>query len=156
MHPAHVNSSGRQPPALGARPRVLQPLRFEQLEEALARRAVVPFAVAADDLEQRVGRRVALAGGHLRGGKLEPRLMIVGVRGEPRLERAGVGRGRREATSSAARARAISGFSLVPPAGARASLRASSVSPAAISARDQPADHLGIVGRHVADLAEDR
>ena len=47
---------GRQPPALGARPRVFEALRFEQLEEALARGAFVPFAVAADDLEQRVGR----------------------------------------------------------------------------------------------------
>ena len=37
----------RQPPPLRARPRVLEPLRLEQLEEALARRAVVPFAVAA-------------------------------------------------------------------------------------------------------------
>ena len=83
---------GRQPPPLGARPRVGEPLRFEELQEALARRALVPVGVAGDDLEQGIGGGVAVAGGGLRSGKLEPRLMIVGIGGELRLDRPRVDR----------------------------------------------------------------
>src|SRR5687767_5368605 len=64
--PASREQKRRQPPPLGARPRVLEPLRLEQLQEALVGRALVPVALAADDLEQGVGGAVAVAGRHLR------------------------------------------------------------------------------------------
>jgi hypothetical protein len=39
-------------------------LRFEQLQEPLPRLALVPLAVAAHDLEQRVGGGIAIARSH--------------------------------------------------------------------------------------------
>src|SRR5205823_2628373 len=83
----------RQPAPLSARPGIFEPLRFEELEEALARGAVVPLAVAADDLEQGVGAAVAVSGGHLRRSELKPGLVIVGIGGQPLLKRFGVDRG---------------------------------------------------------------
>ena len=50
----------------------LEPLRLEQLQEALARRALVPVAVAGDDLQQLVRCRIAVAGRSLRACKREP------------------------------------------------------------------------------------
>ena len=68
--------------------------RFHQLQQPRARRPVVPVPVAGDDVEQGVGRPVAVAGAHPRIGQLEPCLMVVGIGREPRLERARVDIGR--------------------------------------------------------------
>jgi hypothetical protein len=59
--PASGEEDRRQPPALRARPGILEPDHLQQLEQPLARRALVPVAVAADDLEQLVGGAVAVA-----------------------------------------------------------------------------------------------
>src|SRR6185503_11281351 len=56
---------GGEAAALGARPWILQPLRFEQLKEALARRTFVPLAVTADDFEQGVCGHIAITRSHL-------------------------------------------------------------------------------------------
>ena len=127
-----------EPPALRARPRIFQALRFEQLEEALARRAIVPFAVAADDLEQtrRPRRRGRRPPSWRRQARTAPRdrrdWRRAALRAPPYPRRA------RQASSSAARARAISGFFARSSAAAEQSRVASSVSPAATSARTRP------------------
>ena len=81
--------------------------------------------------------------------------MIVGIGREPRFERGRVDGRRGDATSSAARARAISGFFACSSGSPSRIARASSVSPGGDQRAGQAADHLGIVGRHLADLAED-
>src|SRR5215210_1792918 len=90
LSPASRKEERRQPPPLAPRPRVLEPLRLEKLQESLARGALVPLAVAADDLEQFVGGGVAVAGRHPRPGQLEAGVEIVGVGGDPGLDRRGV------------------------------------------------------------------
>src|SRR5687767_8801383 len=82
LSPASREEERRQPPPLAPGPRVLEPLRLQQLEEALARRAFVPLAVAADDLEQFVGGGVAVARGHPRPGQFEAGIKVLGVGGD--------------------------------------------------------------------------
>src|SRR5687767_3699318 len=84
----------RQPPPLPAGPRVGEALRLEQLQEPLAGGALVPVGVAGNDLEQRFGGAVAVAGRRPGAGQLEPRLMVVGVLGDPRFDSRGVRRRR--------------------------------------------------------------
>ena len=55
---------------------------LEKLQQLLARRGVVPGAVAPDDREQFVGRLVALAFGVERDRQIEACLMIVRIGGE--------------------------------------------------------------------------
>src|SRR3546814_525779 len=54
-------------------PGILEPDHFEELEQPLARGALVPVAVAADDLEPLVGGGVAVALIHQGAGKLVAR-----------------------------------------------------------------------------------
>src|SRR6185503_15793253 len=74
-------------------PGILEADRFEQLEQPLARRALVPLAVAPDAVEQLVGGGVAIAARGENAGELVARLQIVRVGGDPRLERRGVAGG---------------------------------------------------------------
>src|SRR6185295_19718506 len=59
-----------QAPALRPGPRIFEADRFEELEQPLARRALVPLAVAPDAVEQLVGGGVALAPRRIDAGKL--------------------------------------------------------------------------------------
>ena len=83
---ASAEQDRREAAALRAGPGILEPDRLEDLQQPLARRALVPLAVAGDAFEQLVGGGVAVAGGDQRAGKVDPRLMIVGIGGDPRLE----------------------------------------------------------------------
>src|SRR4029079_12371068 len=76
----------RQAAALRARTHILEALGFQELEEFLAGGAVVPVAVAADNLQEFVGRAVSIARRHLRRSEFEARCMVVGVRGKARFE----------------------------------------------------------------------
>src|SRR3546814_13507748 len=85
-------------------PGILEPDHFEELEQPLARGALVPVAVAADDLEQLVGGGVAVALVHQGAGKLVARLQVIGIGGDSlfkapgvdiRLARQSVGSGKR-------------------------------------------------------------
>jgi len=62
--------------------RVRRPHRLEELDELLARRLLVPLAIALDDVEQLVDRLLALTDGEEGGGEVEARLVILGVGGE--------------------------------------------------------------------------
>src|SRR5258707_6074650 len=62
--------------------RLGRPHRLEELDELLARRLLVPLAVALDDVEQLVDRLLALADGGEGGGEGEPRLVIPWIGGE--------------------------------------------------------------------------
>src|SRR5688572_27463689 len=79
-----------EPAALCRRPGILQADHLEQLQQPLARRRIVPFAVARHDLEQLVGGAVTVAARHQYAGKLEAGLVIVGIGGDSRVERTGV------------------------------------------------------------------
>src|SRR3546814_20661738 len=59
----------RQLAPLSQRPWIIEPDRLEQLQQPVARRTLVPCAVAPDDLEQRIGRGVAVATRHMSAGK---------------------------------------------------------------------------------------
>src|SRR3954471_23858586 len=56
--------------------------RIEELDELLTRAVLVPLANALHDLQQMLGRLVALAGRVERHGKIETRLMVLGIRGD--------------------------------------------------------------------------
>src|SRR3546814_20433874 len=55
---------------------------LEQLQQPVARRTLVPCAVAPDDLEQRIGRGVAVATRHMSGGKGKTLFMVVRAGGD--------------------------------------------------------------------------
>ena len=76
----------RESPPRGDRERIRRSHRLEEFEQLLARRFLVPSAVAADDLQELVGPRLALARGEERRGELVARLEILGVALDPRLE----------------------------------------------------------------------
>ena len=77
-------------------------MRFKQLEEAPPRGAIVPLAVPPDDFQQLIGGRIAIARGHPGRRQLEPGLMVVRIRREPRFEGGRIdGRGRCDLESSA-------------------------------------------------------
>src|SRR4051794_18903786 len=65
------------PPRLGGG--VVKAPGLEELQQLLARRLVVPGAVAPDRLQQRVHRLVALAGRVERDGEVDPCRMVVWV-----------------------------------------------------------------------------
>ena len=67
---------------------------LDQLEQALACRALVPFTVAADNVEQRVGGGIPVARRHLRSRKLEARIDVVGIGRDPLFEIGRVALGR--------------------------------------------------------------
>src|SRR5436305_14833618 len=73
--------------ALRPGPGIFEADRFEQLEQPLARGALVPLAVARDAVEQLVGGGVAVAARGQYAGELVARLEIVGIGRDPRLER---------------------------------------------------------------------
>src|SRR5437879_434479 len=56
---------------------------LEELHELLARGLFVPLAVALEQGQQLVDRRLALAAAEEPGGELEPGLVIVGVLRQP-------------------------------------------------------------------------
>ena len=66
----------------------------EELEETFARGAVVPFAVAADDLQEGIGGAIAVSARDSCRSKLEPRLVIVGIGRQPLFKRGRIHRGR--------------------------------------------------------------
>src|SRR3546814_21035172 len=55
---------------------------LEQLQQPVARRTLVPCAVAPDGLEQRIGRGVAVATRHMSGGKGKTLFMVVRAGGD--------------------------------------------------------------------------
>ena len=152
-----MNSTAEQAAPLRGRPMGLPALALPAIAGSrLAGCAVVPFTVAPNEFEQGVGSRVAVADAILRRRELEAGFIIVGIGREPRLEAARVHSRERMATSSAARARAISGFSaIVPQEGHREAPFASSVSPPATQRSSERPGHFHIVRRHLLDLAED-
>src|SRR5215207_3530154 len=99
MSAASLSSSGeqhrRQPPPPEHRQVVGRPPGLEELDELLARRLVVPGALAPDDVDQRIDRLLAAAPGVERKGEVEAGLMVERVRLEPALELAGVAERRR-------------------------------------------------------------
>src|SRR3954470_12443526 len=98
MSAASPGSSGeqhrRQPPPPEHRHVVGRSPGLEKLDELLARRLVVPGALAPDDVDQRIDRLLAAAAGVERQGEVEAGLMVERVRLEPALELAGVAEGR--------------------------------------------------------------
>src|SRR5665213_2823662 len=72
--------------------RIAEADRREEFEQLLARRLVVPGAVAPDAVEQMVDGLFALAGGEERRSQIEPRLMVLGIGRQPHLERRGLAR----------------------------------------------------------------
>src|SRR4051812_14091293 len=89
-----AEQDGGEAAALRPGPGILDADRFEQLEQPLARRALVPLAVARDAVEQLVRCAVAVAARRQDAGKLVARLEIVRIRCDPRLERGRIARGR--------------------------------------------------------------
>src|SRR4051812_39451295 len=69
----------RQPPPRAQGQRIGRPHRLEELDELLARRLLVPFAVALEQGQQFVDRLLALAGAEQSGRHLEARLVVVRV-----------------------------------------------------------------------------
>ena len=131
-----AESRRRWAPAQGSS----RPDRLEDLEQPLARRALVPFAVAGDAFEQLVGGAVAVALRHQRAGQVDPRLhgRPGRVRSAPRARpcrAAGRGLGQRQRGAGAGDRRVLRPSS---PARSSSFARASSVRPAAISARARP------------------
>src|SRR6185503_4800969 len=88
INSALVEQDRRQAPPLRARPGIFEADRLQYLEQPLARRALVPVAVAADTLQELAGGALAVALRHQRAGQIEPRRMVVGIGGDPRFERA--------------------------------------------------------------------
>src|SRR5208337_2985895 len=77
----------RQLPPRGDRRRVHQTPSLEQLQQLLARRLVVPRSVPPDDLDELVGRALAIALGRQREGEIEARLVVVRIGRNRLLER---------------------------------------------------------------------
>src|SRR5215217_2282462 len=94
MSAASLSSSGEQHRRQSSPPEhrhvVGRPPGLEELDELLARRLVVPAALAPDDVDQRIDRLLAAAAGVERQGEIEAGLMVERVRLEPALELAGV------------------------------------------------------------------
>src|SRR5215469_11766457 len=59
--------------------RIGRPHCLEKFDELLARRLLVPLAVALEQGQEFVDRHLALTAAEETGGELEPRLMIIGV-----------------------------------------------------------------------------
>src|SRR6516164_726901 len=59
--------------------RIGRPHCLEKFEELLARRLLVPLAVALEEGQEFVDRHLALAAAEETGGEFEPRLVVVGV-----------------------------------------------------------------------------
>src|SRR5215210_9489295 len=99
MSAASPGSSGeqhrRQPPPPEHRHVVRRSPGLEELDELLARRLVVPGALAPDDVDQRIDRLLAATAGVERKGEVEAGLVVERVRLEPALELAGVAERRR-------------------------------------------------------------
>src|SRR3546814_20093910 len=72
-----VEQDSRQLAPWSQRPWIIEPDRLEQLQQPVARRTLVPCAFAPDDLEQRIGRGVAVATRHMSGGKGKTLFMVV-------------------------------------------------------------------------------
>src|SRR5436305_9848192 len=70
-----------EPPPLRPGPGIFEPDRLDQLQQPLARRALVPVPVAGDAVEQLVGGGVAGAACGEDAGELVARLEIVGIGG---------------------------------------------------------------------------
>ena len=141
--------------ALRTRPGIFEPDRLENLQQPLARRALVPVAVAPDAFEQLRGGAVAVAARHQRAGEVEPRLVIVGIARDPGLELGAVGGGRgvgqRQRRAGAGDRRVVLGLF-----GQVLELRARLVGAAGgEQGAGEARNRLGILGRHLENLLED-
>src|SRR5438094_9471822 len=72
-----------QPPPRAQGQRVGRPHRLEEFDELLAGRLLVPFAVAPEQGQQLLYRRLALAAAEQRGRQFEARLVVVRILLQP-------------------------------------------------------------------------
>src|SRR5206468_11485081 len=67
----------REPPSRIQGQRIGRPHGLEKLDELFARGLLVPLAIALEQGQQLIDRRLAFAAAEQPGGELEPRLVIV-------------------------------------------------------------------------------
>src|SRR5438132_6639838 len=80
--PSGKHLGGEPPPATQGQ-RIGRPHRLEEFDELLARRLLVPLAVALEEAQKLIDRRLAVAAAEEGGGELEARFVIVGVCRQP-------------------------------------------------------------------------
>src|SRR5467141_3616493 len=74
---------GGEPSPASQGQRIGRPHRLEEFDELLACRLLVPLAVALEQTQEFIDRRLAIAAAEECGGELETRLVIIGIGRQP-------------------------------------------------------------------------